>query len=112
MLKSQNLFEITKLFVIGHLFDGGVSNVPRLSSERKDAVGISADNAQACDRQGLGRVPLGDDQGALVTAVGPGPVGVIQFRDARDPRLFGTIRLLQLLVDQRVSFGQKIFKNS
>ena len=61
MGKPNYLLEIAELFVFSHLFNSGVSHVARFSAEWENSKRIAADNAQAGNRERLGRVSLGDD---------------------------------------------------
>ena len=67
----------------------GVADVEQLAAQREDAVVVAADDREARDREGLGRVALGDDERALVAVLAARLVGVVELRDARDARLAG-----------------------
>ena len=84
MLKPQYLFEVGKLLIIGQLLDTCVTHVPRLAAQRKNTVGVTADDAETRDRERFSRIALGDDQRTLMGFVRPGPVRVVELWNSQD----------------------------
>ena len=112
MLEPENLFEVGKFLIIGHLFYRGIPHVARLAPEWKHAERVAAYNAQTSNGQRFRRVSLRDNKRTLVGLVSTGPVGVIQLGDARDARLFGPICLLELFVNLCEAESEKIIQDS
>ena len=84
MLETEDLLQIRKFLVIGELLHACVAHVPGLPPQWEYTIGVPTDDTETGDRERLGRVALGDDQGALVGFVRPGPIRIIKFRDAKN----------------------------
>ena len=96
MRQAQNLFEVVKFFVCTHLGGRGIPYVCQLSSKWKHTKLITTNNRQPCYCKGLGGVSFGQNQGALVRLGGPGPVGVVELRNPRQPNPLDPVILLKL----------------
>ena len=60
----------------------GVAHVEQLAAEGEDAEAVAPHDRQPRHCQGLGRVTLREDQGAVLRAAATGVVGVVQLGDA------------------------------
>ena len=112
MLEPEDLFEVGKFLIIGHLLYRSIPHIARLSPEWKHAERVAAYNAQTSNGQRFRRVSLGDNKRTVVRLVSTGPVGVVQLRDARDARFFGPVRLLELFVNLCEAESEKIIQDS
>ena len=61
---------------------GGRAVRPRGAPQREHSIAVAAHHRQARHRHGLGRVPLRQDEGAVLRVPGAGVVGVVQFGNA------------------------------
>ena len=112
MLEPEDLLEVGKLLVVGHLFYRRIPYIARLAPEWKHAIRIAAYNAQTGNGQRFRRVSLRDDKCALVTPVRARPVGIVELRNARNARLFGPVCLLELLFDQRETLRDQVIEDT
>ena len=112
MLEPEDLFEVGKFLIIGHLLYRSIPHVARLSPQWKHAERVSAYNAQTSNGQRFRRVSLGDNKRTVVGLVSAGPVGVVKLGDARDARLFGSICLLELFVNLRDAESEKVVQDT
>lgn len=96
VLEAEDLLDVRDLLVVGDLLGRGITCVEELSSKREYSVAVAADNAQARDRQRLGRVSLRQDEGTvLAVALVASVVGVAELLDAHKALLLLAARLLQ-----------------
>ena len=85
LLQPEDLLELGDLLVRHDRRVVGVAHVEQLAAQREDAVVVAADDRQAGDGEGLGRVALGNDERALVAVLAARLVGVVELGDAREP---------------------------
>jgi len=85
LLQPEDLLELGDLLVGHDRRVVGVAHVEQLAAQREDAVVVAADDRQAGDGEGLGRVALGNDERALVAVLAARLVGVVELGDAREP---------------------------
>lgn len=69
-------------------------HVEQLTPEGEHPIVVSTDHAQPADRQGLGRISLGQDEGALGRVLSSRVVGVVQLGDAFQLGVLGGVALL------------------
>ena len=112
MLKPEDLFQVGKFLVFGHLLHRRVPHIARLSPEWKHAERIAAYNAQTSNGQRFRRVSLCDNKRTVVGLVSTGPIGVVELGDARDARLFGPICFFQFFVNLCEAESEKIIQDS
>lgn len=79
---SNNLAEVLNLWIVAHLLDGCLSNIQKLTPERKHAVFVAADDLDSGECQCFGGVSLGQDDGTVLTFFSTGVVGIFEFWDA------------------------------
>ena len=92
--EPHDLDEVGDLLVLHDLLVGGLPHIEKLTLERIHAVIISANHPEPRHGQGLGEVPLGEDERSARRVLSPGLVGVLQLGDAPQfvrllARLFG-----------------------
>mmetsp|Transcript_45949 Transcript_45949/g.114222 ORF Transcript_45949/g.114222 Transcript_45949/m.114222 type:complete len:285 (+) Transcript_45949:3157-4011(+) len=81
-LQSHDFEQVRELLVGRHLVVLALTHVQHFASEREDAVSVPAHHRQPCYARRLGRVPLSDDEGALLGVSAASVVGVLQLRNA------------------------------
>mmetsp|Transcript_58836 Transcript_58836/g.168974 ORF Transcript_58836/g.168974 Transcript_58836/m.168974 type:complete len:955 (+) Transcript_58836:1131-3995(+) len=84
-IEAHDLDDVLNLLVRHHLLQGRVTHVEQFTPQGEDAVLVSADNTEAGDGQRLGRVSLGQDEGACVRILAASVVGILQLRHASQP---------------------------
>mmetsp|Transcript_9905 Transcript_9905/g.27630 ORF Transcript_9905/g.27630 Transcript_9905/m.27630 type:complete len:414 (+) Transcript_9905:2738-3979(+) len=83
-VQTHDLQQILDLGVACDLFEVCVPDIQHLALERKDTILVSTDDAQASDRQRLGRITLRQDQRAVLRVLAARIVGVLQLRNAEN----------------------------
>lgn len=111
VLETHNVNQILDFFIIDHGLVCSVANVQRLSLQREDPVVVTADNREAGHGEGLGRVPLGNDQRAIVGLGGSSQISVIKLDNPGQLALLGTTATLERQVLLVFSVGQDGINN-
>mmetsp|Transcript_726 Transcript_726/g.1936 ORF Transcript_726/g.1936 Transcript_726/m.1936 type:complete len:224 (+) Transcript_726:1936-2607(+) len=83
--EAEDLDNAHDLLVLGHLLLGDIPHVEQLPAQREHTVPVAPDHGEACHRQGLGAVPLRQDERTLAGVLAAGIVGVLQLRDTQHP---------------------------
>ena len=96
-LEPQNLLQLRNLLGMLDLGIRGVLHIQHLALERVDAVVFALLLRESRERHGLGRVPLGQDEGTLGRVLGARRHRIVQLGNARDAALLLPIRLAIVL---------------
>jgi hypothetical protein len=97
VLEAHDLLDGLDLGVVDEGLATGVADVEELAAQGKDAPIVATDDAQAGDGERLGRVTLGEDEGALLGVAAAGVVGVLELGQTGDALAFAAVGLLKEL---------------
>mmetsp|Transcript_26793 Transcript_26793/g.70404 ORF Transcript_26793/g.70404 Transcript_26793/m.70404 type:complete len:346 (-) Transcript_26793:921-1958(-) len=109
-VQAHDLDEVLNLIVAHHLLQGGVTHIEDFSLQRKNAVAVTAHNAEACHSERFRRVTLSENQGTLSGRLASSIVCILKLGNASDPIHPSRVRL-ELLSEIHLAFRHGSHEN-